>query len=74
MIRRQDCKPLFKIFSGEFLNSQQNIQKTFLGTKKIFCYSSKRNRFDIDNKKDLEILEIIAKKNYLRYKKFIHKL
>lgn len=73
MIRSQDCKPLFKIFSGEFFKFPKRYSKNFLGTKKYYVIAPKETDFDIDTKKDLEILEIIAKKNYLRYKNYLHK-
>lgn len=73
MIRSQDCKPLFKIFSGEYFKFPKKYSKNFLGKSKYYVVAPKETDFDIDEKKDLKILEIIAKNNFLRYKNYLHK-
>lgn len=71
MIRSQDCRPLFSIFSGEFFRLKK-ISKNFLGKKKKFIVAPKLTNFDIDNAEDLEILNNLVKFNKKKYKKFIH--
>lgn len=72
MIRGQDCKPLFKIFSGEIFKFPKKYSKNFLGKKRYFIVAPKETDYDIDEKNDLKNLEIIIKKNNSIYKKFIH--
>ncbi len=72
MIRGQDCKPLFKIFSGEFFKFPTIYSKNFLGKKRYFVIAPNETDHDIDKKNDLKNLEIVIRKNYSTYKKFIH--
>ncbi len=72
MIRGQDCKPLYSIFSGEFFNFPKKITKNFLGKKKMYVVSDKYTNYDIDNPIDLKILQNLIKSNSNFYKKFLH--
>tara|TARA_B100001540_G_scaffold253379_1_gene229996 strand:- start:3 stop:707 length:705 start_codon:yes stop_codon:yes gene_type:complete len=72
MIRSQDCKPLYSIFSGEFFYLKRKINKNFLGNKKRFVIAPKLTNFDIDNFDDLEILNRLIKSSRNIYKKYIH--
>ena len=72
MIRSQECKPYFKIFSGEYFKFPKLINKNFLGKKRNFVIAPKFTDFDIDTKSDLNHLEIITKTSKKKYKKYIH--
>lgn len=72
MLRSQDCKPLYSIFSGEFFILNSKITKNYLGKKKLFVVSSKYTNFDIDTKQDFKILNNTIKANKKIFKNFIH--
>ena len=72
MIRSQDCKPLYSIFSGEFFKFSEKISKKFLGPKLMFVVSPKKTNVDIDNKEDLENLNKIIKYNRKYLKHYLH--
>ena len=72
MIRGEDCKPLSNIFSGEFFKFPTIYSKNFLGKKRYFVIAPNETDHDIVKKNDLKNLEIVIRKNYSTYKKFIH--
>ncbi len=72
MIRSQDCKPYFSIFSGEYFFFPKKFSKKFLSKKKMFVVSDKYTNVDIDNKRDLEILQNLISSNQKFYKKYLH--
>ena len=72
MLRSQDTKPLYSIFSGEFFRLSKKININFLGKQKTYVLAPKYTNFDIDNIVDLNILQNLIKFNYKVYKKFLH--
>ena len=72
MLRGQDSKPFYKIFSGEFFKFPKKYNINFLGNKKNYIVAPKETNFDIDNINDLNILELMIKKSKYKYKNFIH--
>ncbi len=72
MVRSQDVKPFYKIFSGEFFKFNKKIKKNFLGKKKKFVIAPKLTEYDIDDKIDLLTLDQMIKINLSKYKKYIH--
>ncbi len=72
MLRGQDSKPLYKIFSGEFFKFPKKYNKKFLGDKRNFVVAAKETNFDIDDELDLKILESLIKNSKVKYKNFIH--
>ena len=69
MLRSQDTKPLYSIFSGEFFRLSKKIKINFLGKLKTYVLAPKYTNFDIDNILDLNILQNLIKFNYKVYKK-----
>ncbi len=72
MIRGQDCKPLYSIFSGEFFNFPKKYNRNFLGNKKYFIEAPKYTKHDIDNKDDLDLINNLIKKDKKLFSKYIH--
>jgi len=72
MIRGQDVKPFYSIFSGEFFMLKKKITKNFLGNKKLFIVSPKYTNVDIDTKEDFVFLSKLIKENKKIYNKFLH--
>ncbi len=58
MVRRQDCIPAYRIFSGEYFPMPSSYNEQFLGDRLGFVEQSKICNFDIDYEEDL---------NYLNY-------
>ncbi len=73
MVRGQDTKPFYQIFSGEFFKFKKNYKIDFLGKKKRFVVAPKLTKFDIDSKSDILFLEFLLKRFPKSYKKFLHK-
>ena len=71
MVRRQDCKKFYKIFSGEFFSFPTTYNKKFLGNDLLFIEQPKICSFDIDSLEDFNYLEFILKNND-DYRKYIH--
>ena len=67
MIRSQDCKPLFKIFSGEYFKFPKKYSKTFLAKAKYYVVAPKETDFDIDEKR-FKNFRNNCENNFLRYK------
>lgn len=72
MIRSQDTKPLYSIFSGEFFKFPKKKNKKFLGSKKLYIKTTKYTNFDLDDKIDLKILQNTVKSNMSFFKKYLH--
>tara|TARA_Y100000741_G_scaffold342304_1_gene305201 strand:- start:3039 stop:3743 length:705 start_codon:yes stop_codon:yes gene_type:complete len=72
MIRSQDCKPYFSIFSGEYFIFPRKISKKFLSMQKLFVVSDKYTNVDIDNNNDFKILQNLISSNPKFYKKYLH--
>ena len=72
MVRRQDCKPAFKIFYGEFFNFPKKYNKKFLGKDVYFIEQDNLCNIDIDTKKQLQVYEKIIESNKKMYAKFLH--
>ena len=70
MLRGQDSKPLYKIFSGEYFKFPKKYNKKFLGKKK-FCDCSKETNFDIDDQLDLKSSSLVIQSKS-KYKNYIH--
>ena len=71
MIRSQEVKPFYSIFSGEFFHLKK-INKKFLGNKFNFVVAPKYTKIDIDTKMDIDIISSTIKSNKEKFKKFIH--
>ena len=72
MVRRQDCKPAYKIFYGEFFNFPKKYDKMFLGKKINFFIQDDLCNIDIDTKIQMKISEKIIQFNRNLYAKFLH--
>lgn len=72
MVRRQDCKPAYKIFYGEFFSFPKKYNKMFLGKKINFFVQDDLCNIDIDTKIQMKINEKIIKFNRNLYAKFLH--
>lgn len=72
MIRGQDTKPFYQIFSGEIFRHQKFFKINFLGKNKRFIIAPKVTKFDIDTELDILNLQYLVKKSPKKYKKFIH--
>lgn len=72
MVRRQDCKPAFKIFYGEFFKFPKKKEKKFLGNDIYFVEQNELCKIDIDTPNDLSTYEKIIKLNKKKYAKFLH--
>lgn len=72
MLRGQDTKPLYKIFSGEYFKFPIKYNKKFLGKKKNFVIAPKETNFDIDDQQDLKSLESLVVQSKSKYKNYIH--
>ena len=72
MLRGQDTKPLYKIFSGEYFKFPIKYNTKFLGKKKNFVIAPKETNFDIDDQQDLKSLENLAVQSKSKYKNYIH--
>lgn len=59
MIRRQDCAPAYRIFSGEFFHAPDGFDPHFLGDRIGFAAQSRQCRFDIDYQEDLDYLNYL---------------
>lgn len=72
MIRRQDCPPVYRIFSGELFPFPKLYNPLFLGEKIGFIKQPKECKHDIDYIEDIEYLNYIlstesGKKRYGKY-------
>ena len=72
MVRRQDCKPAFKIFYGEFFKFPKKYNKMYLGKEIYFVEQDELCNIDIDTEKQIQISERIVKLNKKDYAKFLH--
>ena len=72
MVRRQDCKPAYKIFYGEYFNFPKKFNKMFLGKKINFIVQDDLCNIDIDTKTQMKINEEIIILNKQSYEKFLH--
>lgn len=72
MVRRQDCKPAFKIFYGEFFKFPKKKEKKFLGNNVYFVEQNELCKIDIDTPNDMSTYEKIIKLNKKKYEKFLH--
>lgn len=59
MIRRQDCAPAYRIFSGEIFHTPDGFDPHFLGDRIGFAAQSRQCRFDIDYQEDLDYLNYL---------------
>lgn len=59
MIRRQDCAPAYRIFSGEFFNMPDGFDPHFLGDRIGYAAQTRQCRFDIDYQEDLDYLNYL---------------
>ena len=72
MVRGQEVKNFYSIFSGEFFEIGKQINKLFLGKKIKFVVAPKLTKVDIDTKLDLKIVNNTVKKNKKYFKNYIH--
>ena len=72
MLRRQDVKPFYKIFSGEIFKLKKTIKKNFLSNKKKFVLAPSNTNFDIDKIEDIIFLQNLIKLKYRNFSKYIH--
>jgi len=72
MVRRQDCKPAYKIFYGEFFSFPKKFNRLFLGKKINFFVQDDLCNIDIDTKMQMKINEKIISHNRKLYAKFLH--
>lgn len=72
MVRRQDCKPAYKIFFGEFFKFPKKYNKKFLGKQIYFVEQDDLCNIDIDTKKQMKLYEKIISLNKRQYEKFLH--
>ncbi len=72
MLRRQDVKPFYKIFSGEIFKLKKTIDKNFLSSKKRFVLAPSNTNFDIDKLEDIIFLNNLIKLKYRNFSKYIH--
>ena len=72
MVRRQDCKPAYKIFYGEFFKFPKKYDKNFLGKEIYFIKQNDLCKIDIDSGNDLKVYEKFIKLNKKKYEKFLH--
>ncbi|MER0048996.1 hypothetical protein LOZ86_01600 [Pectobacterium parvum] len=59
MVRRQDCEPSFRIFSGELFKFPGQYEKKFLGEKIGYVVSPDVCKFDIDYKEDIDYINYL---------------
>ena len=72
MVRRQDCKPAYKIFYGEFFKFPKKYNQKFLGKQLYFVEQNDLCNVDIDTKKQMNIFQDIIESNKKKYEKFLH--
>ena len=72
MVRRQDCKPAYKIFYGEFFKFPKKYNQKFLGNEIYFVEQDDLCNMDIDTKKQMNNFQEIIKSNKKKYAKFLH--
>ena len=72
MVRRQDCKPAFKIFYGEFFKFPKRYNKKFLGSNINFVEQDDLCNIDIDTKNQMQIYQKIINSNRKIYARFLH--
>jgi CMP-N,N'-diacetyllegionaminic acid synthase len=72
MVRRQECKPAYKIFYGEFFKFPKRYDRKFLGNQVYFVEQDDLCNIDIDTKNQMNIYEKIIKSNKKKYAKFLH--
>lgn len=72
MLRGQDVKPYYQIFSGEFFKYKSPFYKNFLGERKRFVVAPQVTKFDIDSEIDILFLKYLIKKFPKKYKKYLH--
>ena len=72
MVRRQDCKPAFKIFYGEFFKFPKKYNKKFLGSHVNFVEQDNLCNIDIDTKNQLQIYQKIINSDKKNYARFLH--
>ncbi len=72
MVRRQDCKPAYKIFYGEFFHFPKKYNKKFLG-KDIHCVvQDNLCNIDIDDENQMQVYEKIIRSDTKKYANFLH--
>ena len=72
MVRRQDCKPAYKIFFGEFFFFPKKYNKKFLGKDIYFVEQDNLCSFDIDDKNQMQVYQKLIQSNKKKYEKFLH--
>lgn len=72
MVRRQDCKPAYKIFYGEFFHFPKKYNKNFLGKDIRFVVQDNLCNIDIDDENQMQVYQKIIKSNKKKYAKFLH--
>ncbi len=72
MVRRQDCRPTFKIFHGEFFKFPNKFNKKFLGSTVYFEVQNDACSIDIDNLNQINIYQKLIKYNKKKYERFLH--
>lgn len=72
MVRRQDCKPAYKIFYGEFFKFPKKYNKKFLGNQIFFIEQNNLCNIDIDTQMQMNIYQKIIKTNKRKYARFLH--
>ena len=72
MVRRQDCKPAYKIFYGEFFKFPKKYNQKFLGNEIYFVEQDDLCNMDIDTKKQMNNFQEIIKSNKKKSAKFLH--
>lgn len=63
MVRRQDCAPAYRIFSGEFFDMPRGFEPCFLGQNIGYAVQSRKCRFDIDYQEDLDYMNYLLSTN-----------
>lgn len=72
MVRRQECKPAYKIFYGEFFKFPKKYNQKFLGNQVFFVEQDDLCNIDIDTKKQINIYQEVIKSNKKKYARFLH--
>jgi CMP-N-acetylneuraminic acid synthetase len=72
MVRRQDCKPAYKIFYGEFFKFPKKYNQKFLGKQVFFVEQNDLCNIDIDTKKQMSIYQQMIKSDKKNYARFLH--
>ena len=72
MVRRQDCKPAYKIFYGEFFKFPKKYNQKFLGNQIFFVEQNDLCNIDIDTKKQMSVYQQMIKSDKKNYARFLH--